>query len=65
MNEIFEILPSTFSECVAREKEIQDLVRNLSSITPNNLSIVGPRNCGKTTLIKEVVNRIKSDNQGR
>ena len=62
MSELFQIYPTSVVSCVAREKEILELTRNLSSDTPNNLSIVGPRGCGKTTMIKEVVKRINSNN---
>ena len=61
MSELFQIYPTSVVSCVARE-EILELTRNLSSDNSNNLSIVGPRGCGKTTMIKEVVKRINSNN---
>lgn len=50
-------LPLSLTSFVGREKEIDDIARNLAARLPRMLTLVGPGGCGKTRLALEAARR--------
>ena len=59
--QIFPILGTTTAQMIGRDAVMQRLYNNLTKTTPSHLSIVGPRFAGKTVLIKNLKERLSTD----
>lgn len=58
---LFPICGTTIPKMYGRDNIIRRLWNELTKKIPSHLSIVGPRYCGKTVIIHELANRMKTE----